>query len=324
MKMRNIYRLTAVLLALTLMLCACGQNTEPMENDPSTVPATTEATIPTYETVENPVTYFSLSLGEDYENIRRMDVFANEDGTVHVEYVGDVKKVADMDANVFHGITASFRNTDLPELNGQDVYDEGKANGSMYVEFADGTMVAVGFSGNVPETFRTGFAAMDAFFAEMMTSVPVYVPQPVVMGEVDEALLNSMTEILSHSGIEALDGFTISQVEKDDYFAFTLGLSSGEGIAAGANCAPMMMTTAFSLVIVTLEEGTDAQSVCQDFEKTMDWRKWVCVAPSNAMIAQKGNQVLCIMAAGQVYEGIAQAIRQTGWTEVKTLHNPDL
>ena len=96
-----------------------------------------------------------------------------------------------------------------------------------------------------------------------------------------------------------------------------------EGIAGGVTCAPMMMTTAFSLVIVTLEDGADADAVCADFENTMNWRKWVCVAPSNAMIAQKDNMVLCVMADGPMYTKIAVAARQAGWTEVKALMNPD-
>ena len=316
--------LISLILALALLVCACGAG-ETAAPETTTVPVeTTQATIPTFETVENPVSYFSLSMGENYENVRRMDVFANEDGTVHVEYVGEVKKVADLDANVFHGITAAFRASGLMALDGQDVYEEGDANGSMYVEFVDGGLAMVGFSGNVPEAFRNGFAAMDAFFAELMASVPVYVPQPMVVGEVEESLLNSMMEILNNSGIDTLDAFMVSQVEKDDYFAFSLGLSSDAGIASGVSCAPMMMTTAFSLVIVNVEEGADAEAVCRDFENTMDWRKWVCVAPSDAMIATKGDQVLCIMAGGQLFDGIASAIGQAGWTVVKTLQNPDL
>jgi hypothetical protein len=125
-------------------------------------------------------------MGEDYENIRQMNVYTNEDGTAYVEYVGDEKKVANLDANVFHGITAAFNASGLPELNGQDIYDEGEANASMYVEYSDGTMVAVGFSGQIPEAYRTGFAAMDAFFLELTASLPVYIPQPVLMGEIDE------------------------------------------------------------------------------------------------------------------------------------------
>jgi len=143
------------------------------------------------------------------------------------------------------------------------------------------------------------------------------------MGEVEEPLLDAMLGILNTSGIEALDGFTVSQIAKDDYFAFSAGLSSDEGIASGAACAPMMMTTAFSMVIVTLDEGANAQAVCEDFEKTMDWRKWVCVAPSSALIAQKGNMVLCVMASGQVYDKIEAAAQNAGWTQVKVLENPD-
>jgi len=85
----------------------------------------------------------------------------------------------------------------------------------------------------------------------------------------------------------------------------------------------LMMTTAFSMVIVTLDEGANAQAVCEDFEKTMDWRKWVCVAPSSALIAQKGNMVLCVMASGQVYDKIEAAAQNAGWTQVKVLENPD-
>ena len=328
MKKTKLFRTMCLLLALVLSLCACtgtAQNDGTAPNDGTTQVPTqtpTEATLPTYETVDNPITFFSLSLGEDYENIRQMNVYTNEDGTAYVEYVGDEKKVANLDANVFHGITAAFNASGLPELNGQDIYEEGEANGSMYVEYSDGTMVAVGFSGQVPEAYRKGFAAMDAFFLELMASVPVYVPQPVVMGEIEEDLLNAMMDILNNSGIQDLDTFTVSQAVKDEYFAFTLGLSSDKGIAAGVSCAPMMMTTAFSLVIVELEEGTDAQAVCQDFENTMDWRKWVCVAPSNAMIAQKDNMVLCLMAGGSLYTSIAVAVKDAGWTEVKTLRNP--
>lgn len=330
MKQTKLFRIVSLLLALVLSLCACtgtAQNDGTSPNDGTTQAPTqtsTEATLPTYEAVDNPITFFSLSLGEDYENIRQMNVYTNEDGTAYVEYVGDEKKVADLDANVFHGITAAFNASGLPELNGQDVYEEGEANGSMYVEYSDGTMVTVGFSGQVPEAFKKGFAAMDAFFLELTASVPVYVPQPVVMGEIEEDLLNAMMDILNNSGIQALDTFTVSQVAKDEYFSFALGLSSDQGISGGVSCAPMMITTAFSLVIVELEEGADAQAVCEDFENTMDWRKWVCVAPSKAMIAQKGNLVLCLMADGGLYASIAAAVQDTGWTEVKILENPDM
>lgn len=314
------YALLIVSLLLILVMCACGAE-KPKEQ---TVPPTTTVppTIPVFDEVENPVKFFSLSMGEDYENILRMDVFYNEDGTVHVEYVGKEKKVGAFDANIMHGITEAFLKSGLPALNGQDAYGEGEANASMYVEFSDSTMAAVGFSGEIPEAFAEGFGKLDQFFETLTASLPVYVPQPLVMGEVEEALLNPVLDILNNSGIENLDSFTISQVPKDEFFAYTAGLSSGVGVAGAVSCAPMMITDAYSLVLVELEEGTKAEDICADFEKNLNWLKWVCVTPSHAMIAQKDNMVLCLMGPAKLFTRTASGIQKAGWTEVKTLEKP--
>lgn len=301
------------LVLAVMLLCGCavakpGETTE--------IP-----TVPSFAEVENPVKFLSLSMGENYENILRMDAFYNEDGSVHVEYVGQQKKVGTFDANVMHGIAKTFLACGLTTLHGQDVYDEGEANGSMYVEMEDGTIYAVGFSGQVPKTFEEGYGKMDAFFDSLTKGLPVYVPQPQVLGEVEEALLQPMLDILNNSGIEFLDAYTISQVPKDDLFSYAVGLSSDTGIASAVSCAPMMMTDAYSLVIVKLD-GVKAEAVCDDFEKNLDWRKWVCVAPDKAMIAVKDDMVLCLMAVDQVFEGTSAGIAKAGWKEIKTLERP--
>lgn len=321
-------RLLAMILAavMVLSMTACGNQSETTTAAPET---TTEAAV---ETTEAPttapvvegaaVTFFSLSLGENYENIKSMTAFTNDDGTVHVEYVGDVKKVGDISADCWSAITAAMAQTELAALNGQDAYGDGEANGSMYVEFADGTMASVGFGGEIPAAYTAGYAIMDACFADLTAELEVYVPQPMVMGEVDATLLAEMTTILSGSGIQNLDAFAIGQVAKDEYFAYSVGLTSDTGIASAANCAPMMMTTAYSLVIVTLEDGIAAADVCADFEQNLDWTKWVCVAPTDAMIATKGDMVLCLMAANETYTQTAAGITAAGWTTVNTLTNP--
>ena len=320
-------RFIAMILAavMVLSMAACGNQSETTTAAPET---TTEAPVETTTAapvVEGPaVTFFSLSLGENYENIKSMTAFPSEDGSgnIHVEYVGDVKKVGEISADGWAAITAAMAQTQLASLNGQDAWGDGEANGSMYVEFADGTMAAVGFSGEIPAAYTDGYAIMDSCFAALTAELEVYVPQPMVMGEVDATLLAEMNAILSGSGIQALDSFAIGQVMKDEYFAYTVGLTSDAGISSAANCAPMMMTTAYSLVIVTLEEGTDAAAVAADFEKNMDWTKWVCVAPTDAMTAVKDNMVLCLMAANETYTQTAAGITAAGWTTVNTLTNP--
>lgn len=312
-------KLTALVLAvlMTLSLAAC--TSAPAE---TTAPATTApATVPTYAAAENPVTFFSISLGENFEDIRSITVFSNEDGTAHVEYVGDVKKIGEMDMNIFDGITAALNESGLTALNGQENYAEGEANGSMYIEMADGSMLVAGFNGEIPQEYRDGYAKMDAFFAQLTASIPEYVPQPMVLGEVEQTLLDELMGIISGSGMANPDAFTISAVAKDEYFAYTLGLSADTGIADAAQCAPMMMTTAYSLSVVKLEEGADAEAVCADFAANVDWQKWVCVMPTNALVATKDNMVLCLVADGDLYTMTAAGIESTGWTVVETLEN---
>lgn len=316
-------RLIALVLAvlMTLSLAACAPAAPVETTAPSTPETTAPADTATYPVAENPVNFFSLTLGEDYENILSITAYPNEDGTVHVEYVGEVKKVGDLDAGIFDGITAVLAETSLAELNGQDVWGDGEANGSMYITYADETCLACGFSGEVPQTYRDGYAAMDAYFAQITASLPEYVAVPMIMGEVNETLLAELNAIVSGAGIQNADSYTISPVVKDEYFAYTLGLSTDAGIADAAQFAPMMLATAYSLSIVKLEEGTDAETVCADFAANVDWQKWVCVMPDAAMIAVKDDMVLCLVGAADLYAQTAAGIEAAGWTVTETLEN---
>ena len=315
-------KMISLVLLFALLLSACSTTKTPE----TTAAPTTEATVATTTPVEveNPVTFFSLSLGEKFDSIKSMTVFSNEDGTVYVEYVGEEKKVANLDESIFHGITTAFLESGLAALNGQDVYEEGDANASMYIDFADGTSAMVGYSGKIPEAYAQGYAVMDDYFKTLMADVPVYVPQPQVMGDVEPALLDAVNQILNGTGIENLDSFSISQLPLDDTFNFAAGLSGTEGIVNAVSCAPMMMTTAYSLVIVTLDDAAKAEAVAGDFESNLDWRKWVCVAPSNALLAQKDNMVLCLMAGGDLFGQTQRGMEAAGWTITKTLENPDM
>ena len=320
--------LCAVLMA-ALLLTACApaapnQTTAaPAETTvPTETTTQTEAVVTNPVEVDRPLTFFSLTLGENYDSISSLTAYPNDDGSAHIEYVGTEKKVGDLDAACLQGIADDFPQTGLAALAGQDVYGEGEANGSMYVAFPDDTSFSVGYSGNIPDAYTQGYAAMDAYFQTLVADLPVYVPQPQVMGEVDPALLDTMNQILDSTGIANLDTFSISQLPLDDTFGFAAGLSGMDGITGAVSCAPMMMTTAYSLVIVTLEDAAKAESVANDFENTMDWRKWVCVAPSHALLAQKDNMVLCLMAADANYTETAAGITAAGWTTVNTLTNP--
>lgn len=321
----------AMALALSILMVFAMAACQSTPADPTTEPAPAETTAPTVPSVtvpqvvvENPVTYFSMSMGENYESIRSLTAYPNEDGTVYVEYVGDVKKVGNLDGAVLHAIVAEMEKAGLAALNGKDEYQDGEANGSMYISFADESYYGAGFSGILPDDYRAAFQAMEAYFASLTAHLSEYVPQPYVEGNVNADILSAMMDILNASGIQPLDSLMIMDVPVDDNFSFAMGLSSSEGITSGASCSALMMTTAYSLCIVTVDDAGKLADVCKDFENNLAWRKWVCVAPTSAMIATKGNMVLCVMGSDEMFSGTVTGAEGAGWTVVNTLQNPDL
>lgn len=271
------------------------------------------------------ITYLSLNLtAEDGTTTTYMSAYDDEMGSVYVELAGDERKMGNIDGSAMDTIAAEFLASGLAELDGQSVYEEGMAYASMYVEYADGTYMNADYSGVIAEEFINGYEAMENCFVALTEELPVYVPEPVVIGEINADALAAIEEVLYASEIPNLDALAISDVPMDEYFGATVGLTSTDGITSATSCAPMMMATAYSFVVVTVEDTGDIAAVRADFEANLDWNKWVCVSASDAMIAQKDNMVLCVMGSDGWYEQTAAAIEAAGWAEIKTLDNPDM
>ena len=327
---RNWFISVMALLLAVLLLAGCAA-TSPKDTtaatDATTVPAPDQPTGGTDTTVkvtgDTDITFFSINLDKTGGDNRYIVAYPNDDGSVYVEYVGEVKKVGrHMDAAVMEKVAAAVAESGLAALNGQNIFLEGSAMGSAYVEYSDGTVIGIGYSGEIPQAYLDAYDKLDGAFQELTAQLEVYVPTPVVMDGVDETALAELLEILTQTHIQELDMFQIADVAKDDVFALVMGLSSAEGIARGTSCSAMMMTTPYSMMIATLEDGADAEAVRDDFIANLDWQKWVCVMPTGALVAQKGNMVLCLMGADNMYQKTVQAITDCGWENLEAIDCP--
>ncbi len=308
--------LLSIMLLLALTACDAGKEmeyTQPIQ----TVPPT--ESVPE---VDNPVACFTVSYSPTEEEYNYLTAYTNDDGTAYVEYSGNGRKIATMDGSVLNAITAALQDSGLLAFDGKMEWLEGSASGSLSVSYANETYASAEFGGIVPEEFVTGYKILEECFRNLMADIPEYVASVQVMGEMNPDEQAALLEILNNSGMEGLDMLTISSIPMDEYFPMVARLSSTDGILSGSTCTPMMMTTAFALTVVTVD-GT-SEAVCADFEANINWREWVCVAPSNALIATKGNLVLCLIANDQMYALTAASIENAGWTVYKTLENPDL
>ena len=327
MKRNFMTRSIAMLLVMVLLLAGCAAkpaDTTTTPADETTLPVQDQTT-PTEDTTvvaTGEITFFSVNLNADGSDNRYIMAYPNGDGTAYVEYVGDVKKMGNVDEAALEQIATVVAQSGLPAMNNQNVYEDGLAVGSAYVEYADGSMLSLSFTGVIPQEYVDAYTALDACVQTLTADLEVYIPVPVVMEGVDEVAKDELLQILEKTGIKELDALAISDVLKDDSFAYMMGLSSAEGIAVGTSCSAMMITTPYSMVIATLEEGVDAETVRADFVANMNWQKWVCVMPTGALIAQKGNMVLCLMGADAMYEQTVQAITDCGWENLETLDCP--
>lgn len=323
-------KIIALLLAVVMLMsfAACGGNnnatettTEPAVEETTTEPVDQGTTAPE---AQGDLTYFSLSYGENFENVKYLTAMPNEDGTVNVDYQGEIRKVGDLSADALTTILAAFEESGLIALNGAEVYADGEATASMYVELSNGTSYVANYGGEVAEEFLTGFAAMDTCFQGITAELAEYVPEPMVMGEIAEGDKAALDAILANMTLDVPDAYMISGIFKDEYFAATVGLSSDEGVVSGVSFAPMMMSVAYGLNIVTVEDAANAETVAQDFVDNIDWLKWVCVQPGNALVAVKDNQVLCLLGDSDLYNQCVSAIEAAGWTTFQTLTNPNM
>ena len=329
----NFKKILAMLLAVMMLLsfAACGETKdEGKENPTTTAPQETEPQETEPEETKPAaaqVTFFTINLSDEEGNVKSIYVMDNEDGTAHIDYTGSIVKRGELDVSVLATITEALNASGLVELNGRSEGDStmSMASGSVYASLDDDSMVSADFYGEIPDEFLNGYAAMEACVEELTADMPEYVPVPMEMGEIAEADKAALDAILSGMELDApADSFAISGIAKDEFFAVSLGLSSDEGVASGLNFAPLMMSVAYGLNIVTVEDGADVNAVAEDFKNSVDWLNWVCVQPSNMLVATNGNQVLCLLGSDEAYTTTAAAIEAAGWTTYATLTNPNM
>ena len=319
-------RILAFVIAAVLVFsfAACGSQSKPASSASdiieNTQPTTEPEVVLPEVTVDNPANYVEVSLTGEDGSYCYLIAFTDENGETYVEYVGEFKKVGTLDASAIHGITAALESAGFKAFDGQNVYEDGLAAASMYVSYADESYMGAGFGGNIPLEFLESYTVLEEYFKNLTASLPVYVPQPLVDGEVDEAVLAEVLEIVAASGIENADAYIISNVIMDEYFGVSMGLENTDGVVSGTLLSAMMMTNPFSLAVAKLDASADADAIAKDFMANVDFFKWVCVTADDALVAVKGDMVLCLVADAAGYELFANAIQQSGWTVADNLH----
>lgn len=312
--MKRIFALMLIVV-MVMSFAACGG--KKTEDNQTTVP---ETTAPDVTTDEVSVTYFSIYYSETPETNQVLSAYPDDMGGVYIAYQAEIRKEGSVDGSAMATIYEAYKNSGLQALLGMQDYADGPS-ASFSVSFSDGTMEEGYLYGEMPQEFLTGLEAMKECFRTLTADLPEYVPQPMISGELAENDKVALDAILAEMKLQQIDSYAITGLVKDDTFTVMAGLTSYEGIASGLTFSPMMITTPYSMVLVTLEDGADADAIIADFEKNLDFAKWVCVTASDALIATKDNQVVCVMGSDALFTLTSDSLTAAGWNVVKNIHN---
>jgi len=89
-------------------------------------------------------------------------------------------------------------------------------------------------------------------------------------------------------------GYTELTKENMEYM---LGVNNFDFIE-GTISEPMMGSFAHSVVLFTVEDGADIETIKSDIKNNVDGRKWICVGvePENIVVENEGNNIILIMS----------------------------
>ena len=84
------------------------------------------------------------------------------------------------------------------------------------------------------------------------------------------------------------------------------GLESGKDLEYVVVSEPLMTSQAYSLVLVKVKDGVNADNVAKTMCENIDIRKWICVSAEQVYATSSGNVVMLIMSnketATTIYE----------------------
>ncbi len=123
------------------------------------------------------------------------------------------------------------------------------------------------------------------------TEAPTEASKPALEGTMEE-IANKITE---QNPAEFMGGTMTLDLTDLDGLKYNTGLDSADGITDAAVFGPMMGSIAFSLVLVRVDENTDAQAVAEAMKAGIDTRKWICVEANDLMVATYGDVAMLIM-----------------------------
>lgn len=145
----------------------------------------------------------------------------------------------------------------------------------------------------------------------------------VFNGSKNESNLSSIT-LNSNSEIKKFINQVYDQIPKDDVMSVEsvdidlndeyalnsyLGLQDKDKIKYAVASEPLMTSSAYSFVVASLKDGSNAQEVANEILNGVNPRKWICVEAEQTNVIFKDNVVVLVMTDKDLATSITNAVK---------------
>jgi hypothetical protein len=123
--------------------------------------------------------------------------------------------------------------------------------------------------------------------------------------------IKDVTELTSfvdkvYEGLELFPSIASMELMLDDAETVTYetGLSSTDKIDAVVVSAPMISSQAYSMILVKVKDGVDADSVAKEMSENINPNKWICVSAEKIYATSSGNVAFLVMTNADMAEDV--------------------
>lgn len=100
----------------------------------------------------------------------------------------------------------------------------------------------------------------------------------------------------------------VDTTDVDAVKSFT-GLDSAENIEYAVVSEPMMSSQAYSMVLVKVKDGADADAIAKAMNENIDERKWICVTAEKIYTTTSGNVICLVMTNAETAQPVFESFK---------------
>ena len=95
-----------------------------------------------------------------------------------------------------------------------------------------------------------------------------------------------------------------------DSVKYMTGLSSTENVEAVVVSEPMMSSQAYSLVLVKVKSGANADAIAKEMSENIDMRKWICVSAEVLYATSTEDLAFLVMSSEEMAKPVYDAFKK--------------